>query len=147
MGQEAYYISSNALQLESDAYLPAVNVRRGLLETTKITVGTIYKSHHFEDENYNESHNGIYLSVANWSVGTYKNSGNVQSVFVTYNSNLYQTKSLQVDLVAGLADGYQDWPYAQDDYLPILGVSARWMNLKAMFSPAVLTFGVELPLN
>ena len=148
MGQEAYFISSNALKLESDAYpLPAANVRRGLLETTKITVGTIYKSHHFDDENYNESHNGIYLSVENWSIGTYENSGNAQSVFVTYNPNLYQTKTLQVDLVAGVADGYHDWKYARDEYLPILGVSAQWMNLKAMVSPAVVALGIELPLN
>ena len=87
------------------------------------------------------------MSVEGWSVGTYENSGNVQSVFVTYNPNLYRGKSLEVNLVAGVADGYEGWEYAQNGYLPILGVSAKWMNLKAMLSPDVVAFGVELPLN
>jgi hypothetical protein len=64
-------------------------------------------------------------------VGTYENSGNVQSDFVTYNPNLYRRKSLEVNLVTGVADGYEGWDYAQNGYLPILGVSAKWINLIA----------------
>ena len=49
--------------------------------------------------------------------------------------------------MTGVADGYEDWDYAQNGYLPILGVSAKWMNLKAMLSPDLVAFGVEVPLN
>ena len=147
-GYEFDSISSNSLDLGSNGYdFSVTEQKNGLLETTKIYLGTIYKSHHFNDNDYNETHNGIYVSVERWSVGTYKNSSNVQSVFVTYNQNLYREKSLEVNLVTGVADGYEGWNYAQNGYLPILGVSAKWMNLKAMLSPDLVAFGVELPLN
>jgi hypothetical protein len=80
-------------------------------------------------------------------VGTYENSGNVQSTFVTYNPHLYRDKSLEINLVTGMADGYEGWDYNQNGYLPILGVSAKWMNIKAMLSPHLVAFGLELPLN
>jgi hypothetical protein len=141
-------ISDGSLNFQLDAYhLPVSKARNGFLETTKMKLGTIYKSHHFNDEGYNETHNGIYLGVANWAVGTYKNSGYKQSYFVTYNSQLYQHKSLKVNLVTGVADGYRGWNLAQGDYLPVMGVSAQWMYLKTMISYDVLAFGVELPLN
>lgn len=147
-GYEFDSISSNSLTLESDSYdLSVTKRKKGLLETTKITLGTIYKSHHFKNDDYNESHNGIYVSVEGWSLGTYENSGNVQSVFVTYNPILYRRKSLEVNLVTGVADGYGGSDYAQNGYLPILGVSAKWMNVKAMLSPELVAFGFELPLN
>jgi hypothetical protein len=41
------------------------------METTKISLGTIYKSHHFNNDADNETHNGIYVNVAGWSLGTY----------------------------------------------------------------------------
>lgn len=141
-------ISSNALNLGRDPYHSSTTKReKGLLEKTKITLGTIYKSHHFNSDDYNETHSGIYMSVEGWSVGTYENSGNVQSVFVTYNPNLYRGNSLEVNLVTGVADGYDGWDYAQNGYLPVLGVSARWMSLKAILSPNVVAFGLEVPLN
>ena len=49
--------------------------------------------------------------------------------------------------MTGVADGYEGWDYAQNDYLPILGDSAKWMNLKAMLSPNLVAFGLELALN
>ena len=133
-GSEPYHLSSNKQE-------------QGLLETTRITMGTIYKSHHFNDDNYNETHNGIYLNMKQWSLGTYENSSYAQSVFVTYNPNLYRSNSVEINMVTGVANGYEGWQYAQNGYLPILGVSASWMNLKAMLSPEFITFGVELPLN
>jgi len=146
--QELGNLANSEFNLQSGAYhLPVSNPQPGFLETTKMRIGTIYRSHHFNDEGYNESHNGIYLGVANWAVGTYKNSGYQQSVFVTYNSQLYQQKSLQVNLVTGVADGYRGWNLAQGDYLPVLGVSAQWMYFKTMMSYDVLAFGIELPLN
>ena len=149
-GQEFNSIASNSLDLGSNSYdVLITKEKKGLLETTKIKLGTIYKSHHFNDDdyNYNETHNGIYVSVEGWSVGTYENSGYDQSVFVSYNPNLYRGNSLEVNMVAGVADGYEDWKYSRNGYLPIVGVSAKWMNLRAMLSPNVIAFGVELPLN
>lgn len=133
-GSEPYHLSSNKQE-------------QGLLETTRITLGTIYRSHHFRDYDYNETHNGIYVNVKGWSLGTYENSYYAQSGFVTYNPNLYRGKSVELNLVTGVANGYEGLRYAQNGYSPILGVSARWMNLKAMLSPEFITFGVELPLN
>ena len=121
--------------------------KQGYLETTRISVGTILKSHHFSRNDFNETHHGIYLNFEQWSVGTYLNSGSEQSVFVTYNPELYRNKLLKVNLVAGVADGYEGWNYAQGEYLPMLGVSANWMNLRTMLSFDVVAFGFELPLN
>ena len=147
-GNEFNSISSNTLELGSNHYqISGAEREEGLLETTKISLGTIYKSHHFRDNDYNETHNGIYLAIEDWSVGTYQNSSDVRSVFLTYNPNLYRGHSVEVDLVTGIADGYDDWDYAQNGILPIVGVSAKWMNLKAMLSPNVVAFGVELPMN
>lgn len=121
--------------------------RRGYLETTKISVGTILKSRHFSTREFNETHHGIYLNFERWSIGTYRNSGDEQSVFVSYNPELYRKESFAVNLVAGVADGYEGWNMAQDEYLPILGVSANWMNLRTVLSFDVVSFGFELPLN
>jgi hypothetical protein len=141
-------ITTSALGLEVDPYrVPSSNLKRGYLEQSRISIGTILKSHHFNDQDYNETHNGIYLSVDNWSLGTYLNSGNEQSVFVTYNPSLYRTRSVEINMVAGVADGYDGWEMAQGEYLPLLGVSAQWMYLRTMLSYDVVAFGFELPLN
>ncbi len=120
------------------------------LEETNISIGTIIKSHHFNKVDYydyNESHNGVYINVNKWSAGTYTNSSDDQSIFITYNSNLYRKKPFVVNLVAGVASGYSDWEYALGDYLPILGVSAQWSYLKTMLSYDAVSFGIEFPLN
>ena len=63
-GYEFDGISNNAFSLGSDQYqMSATKRNKGLLETTKITIGSIYKSHHFKNEDYNETHNGIYVNV------------------------------------------------------------------------------------
>ncbi len=80
-------------------------------------------------------------------MGTFENSAKVQSTFVTYNPNMYRSKQLEVNLVVGVADGYEGWEYAQNDYLPIMGVSAQWMYLKAILNPELMALGIELPLN
>lgn len=121
--------------------------RRGYLETAKISVGTILRSRHFSTRDFNETHHGIYLNLDRWSIGTYRNSGDEQSAFVTYNPELYRKESFAINLVAGVADGYEGWNLAQDEYLPILGVSANWMNLRTLLSFDVVAFGFELPLN
>jgi hypothetical protein len=147
-GYEYDSFASNAVNFGNDSpYSSTTNRKKGLLEATKITLGTIYKSHHFNDKGYNETHNGVYVSVVGWSLGTYENSSNAQSVFVTYNPTIYRANSLEVNLVTGVANGYEGWNYAQNGLLPVLGVSARWMNIKTMLSPDVVAFGLELPLN
>ena len=45
-------------------------------------IGTINKSHHYRnDEDFNETHNGIYVVHNRNSFGTYLNSEDEQSVF------------------------------------------------------------------
>ena len=146
--REGDTITTSALNLDFDPYrIPSATNKRGYLEETRIAIGTILKSHHFNNNDFNETHDGVYLSVANWSLGTYRNSGNVQSTFLTYNPSLYRNRSIQVNLVAGVADGYEGWKYSQGDYLPLLGLSAQWSYLRTMMSVDVVAFGFELPLN
>jgi hypothetical protein len=128
----------------------ASNLEGGYLEKAEMAIGTILKSYHFSKydyHDYNETHDGVYINVNKWSAGTYQNSANAQSVFFTYNSNLYKNELFKFNLVAGIANGYEGWEYAQGDYLPILGVSAQWKYLKTMLAPDSLAFGIELPLN
>lgn len=149
-GEENDIITTAALNIDLEPYrVPSSNRQgqRGYLEEARIRIGTILKSHHFTSDDYNETHDGIYLSVENWSLGTYRNSGDVQSTFITYNPRLYRSRSLEINLVAGVADGYEDWELAQGEYLPLLGVSAQWMYLRTMLSYDVVAFGFELPLN
>lgn len=124
----------------------------GLLEDISIAIGTILKSHHFDKDkydyhDYNESHDGVYLRINDWSAGTYINSADARSVFLTYHASLYRSNSIMVDLVSGVANGYEGWENAQGDYLPILGVSAQWMYLKSILTYEAVTLGLELPLN
>lgn len=154
-GAENPDISTSALILESDLYRPTnslsiSNNKKGALEEAKIAIGTILRSHHFNKydyHDYNETHNGVYININRWSTGTYVNSSDEQSVFVTYNPSLYLKGPLEINFVAGISNGYEGWEYAQGDYLPILGVSAQWMYLKTMLSYDALAFGLELPLN
>jgi len=147
-GQEYARVSTNALDFEISAYrLPVLSDRQGYLEKSDLSIGTILKSHHFRNRDFNETHNGIYLSFNEWSLGSYTNSGDEHSVFVTYNPRIYVRRSFQMNLVAGVANGYEGWKYAQDGYLPMLGLSAQWMYLKTLLSPELVALGLELPLN
>jgi len=147
-GEEVSQLAANAFNADINAYSAQLSIdRRGYLETTKISIGTILKSHHFARNGYNETHNGIYLNIDRWSVGSYLNSGYEQSVFVTYNPRLYSNRSLDVNLVAGVANGYEGWDYAQNGYLPLFGVTAQYMYVKTMLSFDLVAVGFELPLN
>ncbi|MCP4488653.1 MAG: hypothetical protein GY820_15265 [Gammaproteobacteria bacterium] len=148
-GQEVTSVTNNILEINPN-HMPVLNNYIGYLENTDISIGTIIKSHHFKKysrQDYNESHKGLYINVNEWSVGTYTNSSAQQSVFVTHNTNVYRKNSFAVNIVAGVASGYETWKYAQDDYLPILGASTQWAYLKAILSHNVVAFGIELPLN
>lgn len=154
-GKEDPDISTSAVILGPDSYglteaLPKSNSKRGYLEENEIAIGTILVSHHFKKydyHDYNETHNGVYINVNRWSTGTYRNSADEQSVFVTYNPNVYRNRLLKVNLVAGISNGYEGWENAQGDYLAILGFSAQWMYLKTVLSYDAVAFGLEVPLN
>ena len=121
--------------------------QEAFLQQKKISIGTILMSHHLGDEAPNETHSGIYFEVDRWSIGTYENSYYRESVFVTYKSEIYSSRVLKFEFVTGLADGYAEATLAQDDYMPILGLSAQMKNLKAMLIYDVLVFGLEFPMN
>lgn len=130
--------------------LPTINLTKGYLEEAELAIGAIIKSYHFSKydyHDYNEIHNGVYISLNKWSAGTYQNSADDQSVFVTYNPNLYKQESFKVNLVAGVANGYGGWEYAEGDYLLLLGISTQWKYLKTVLAPDSVIFGIELPLN
>lgn len=147
-GEENTQLAVNATNADFNAYRAQVAGRkRGYLETSRFAIGTILKSHHFARNNYNETHNGIYLNIDQWSVGSYLNSGYEQSVFVTYNPQLYANRSVAVNVVAGVANGYDGWEHSQNGYLPIVGVSTQVSYLKAMLTFKLVTVGFELPLN
>lgn len=145
----------SALSPEIEPYetsSPVVPLSSGILEKSEIAIGTILKSYHFDKDrydyhDYNETHDGVYLTVNGWSAGTYINSADNRSVFFTYNSRLYRKNTVSVDFVSGLANGYEGWENAQGDYLPILGFSAQWTYLKSILTYDAVTLGIELPLN
>jgi len=145
---EAIQLAANSFNGDINAYRAQIPVaKRSYLETTRLAIGTILKSHHFARNDYNETHNGIYLNIDRWSIGSYQNSGYEQSVFVTYNPSLYASRTLDVNLVAGVANGYEGWDYSQNGYLPIIGVSAQYMYVKTMLSFDLVAVGFEVPLN
>ena len=150
-GDEESVITTSALSLESVPYSAPRNIapsRKGFLQDADIAIGTILKSHHFDDDyDFNETHNGAYLRVERWTVGTYTNSFDAQSTFVTYNPKIYSGRSLAINLVAGVANGYGGSAYARGDYLPLLGVGAQWMHLTAVMQYGVVALGIELPMN
>ena len=146
-------ISTSALDKSTQPYISpksSSTSKNGFLEENKIAIGTILTSRHFKKYDYydyNETHNGAYLTLNRWSTGAFTNSAGEQSIFVTYNPELYQNRSLMVNMVTGVANGYKGWENAQGDYVAILGVSAQWMFLKTMLTYDSVTFGMEVPLN
>lgn len=150
-GDENTDIVTSALDLDTTPYgnpVKSSRTAKGFLENTEIAIGAILKSHHFDDEyDYNDTHDGLYININRWSVGTYTNSSYTRSNFITYNSPLYRNNSITVNFVTGVASGYEGWENAQGDFLPIVGASARWSYLKAMLSYDVVAVGLEMPLN
>lgn len=146
-------ISTSALSPQIQPYISpktAAPSKSGFLEENQIAFGTILKSRHFNKydyHDYNEDHNGVYLNINRWSMGTFANSADERSLFVTYNPILYQNRMFLVNIVTGVANGYDGWENAQGDYMPILGFSAQWSVLKTVLTYDALTFGMEVLLN
>ena len=137
-------VESNAERLPASTYQTADRPR------ARISIGTILRSYHYgkyDEYDINESHNGLYFNINNWSTGTFTNSLDEQSVFVTHNTRLYRDRNFVVNLVAGVANGYEGWENARGDYMPMLGASVQWSSLKVMLSYDVAAFGFEIPLN
>jgi hypothetical protein len=149
--QDSAVVTASLNDLDLNAHrVSTPSQEKAYLEKTRLSIGTILKSYHFgqyEDHDFNETHNGLYLNINNWTTGTYTNSTDRQSVFITHNTNLYRKNDFKVDLVTGLANNYDGWKNAQNGYLPMLGASVQWSGLKVMLSYDVAAFGFELPLN
>ena len=146
---EDYYLVGDPVPGGVTVQLSKKN-QSGFLEGADMAIGSLLSSHHFSkdsDYDYNETHNGVYININNWSLGTYRNSADVQSTVATYNSRLYENKLFKMNLVTGLANGYEGWENAQGDYLLVLGVSAQLGYLKTVLLPDAIALGVEIPLN
>ena len=53
--------------------VPASNSTEGILEKAEMAIGAIFNSYHFskyDNYDYNETQNGLYLNFNRWSVGT-----------------------------------------------------------------------------
>ena len=100
-GQDISVLTSGIDELQFNAYrIPVLNEKKAHLESAKLAVGTILRSVHYSKQagqDFNETHNGIYLNVNNWSVGTFTNSSNRQSVFITHNTSLYRKNAFTID--------------------------------------------------
>lgn len=100
-------------------------------------IGTLNQSRHYrEDDELNETHNGVYL-VHNRNVyGTYYNSEYQQSFFYARNHPINEVFSYSY----GVAIGYNA------GLLPMLAMSAQLSVLKLTLTPEAAVVGFEFPL-
>ena len=100
-------------------------------------IGTINKSHHYRNnDNFNETHNGIYLVHNRSSFGTYLNSEDGQSVFFARYSPINEILSFTY----GVALGYEI------GMVPIVGVSAQVSIFKLTLTQEAAVMGLEFPV-
>jgi uncharacterized membrane protein YqaE (UPF0057 family) len=97
-------------------------------------IGTINKSYHYRDnEDFNDTHDGLYM-VHNRNVfGTYHNSEYEQSFFYARNSPITDTFSFTYGVTFGYNVGM----------LPIVGVSAQVGFLKLTLTHEAAVVGLE----
>jgi len=120
----------------------------GYLEESDVALGTIMPSHHFSDYDYNETHQGLYLSINNWSVGRYTNSFNKSSTVITHNTEWYRNRAFVVKSIEGAATGYEEQKYGLRVLAEYLYVEARWpVDLQVRVIPDAVVFGIEFVLN
>ena len=100
-------------------------------------IGTINKSHHYrDDEDFNDSHDGVYV-VHNRNVfGTYYNSEFEQSLFFARNHRINDTFSYSFGVAVGYNVGM----------VPIVGVSAQFSIFKVTLTQEAAVFGLEFPV-
>ncbi len=100
-------------------------------------IGTINKSHHYrDDEDFNDTHDGVYF-VHNRNVfGTYYNSESEQSLFFARNHRINDTFSYSYGVAVGYNVGM----------VPIVGVSAQFSIFKVTLTQEAAVFGLEFPV-
>ncbi len=100
-------------------------------------IGTLNESIHYRNnEDFNSSHDGIYIAHKNYVFGTYNNSKSEQSFFFARNKQINRTFSYSYGLVTGYSFGT----------LPLLGFSAQFNILKLTFTPEAAIIGLEFSL-
>lgn len=100
-------------------------------------IGTLNKSHHYRnDENFNDTHNGVYIVYNRNSFGTYLNSEYRQSVFFARHRPIDDTFSFTY----GVALGYEV------GMLPIVGLSAQVSIFRLTFTQDAAVMGLEFPV-
>ncbi len=100
-------------------------------------VGTLNKSVHYRsDEDFNDTHDGVYLVHNRNIYGTYYNSEYEQSVFFARNTRLNGTFSF----FYGVASGYEL------GVMPMVGLSAQLSILKVTLTQEAAVVGLEVPL-
>ena len=110
-----------------------------------LSVGTInYSSHYIsleEEEQLNETHNGLYVQYQEWMVGAFTNSYDDSSRFVTRRFNLDQNFSVEV----GVADGYEK---ANDHgYMPLAGLTYHYSIVNISLTPIFVLVGLEFQIG
>lgn len=100
-------------------------------------IGTLNKSVHYQDnDEFNSTHNGLYI-VHNQNVfGTYYNSENEQSVFYARNNRINETFSYSYGLVHGYNFGL----------MPMAALSAQFGIVKFTFTHEAAVVGLEFSL-
>jgi len=100
-------------------------------------IGTLNESHHYrDDEDFNSSHNGIYIVHNNNLFGTYYNSDYAQSFFYARNKRLNDIFSFSY----GVATGYNV------GMVPMVGLSAQISIFKLTLTQEAAVIGLEFPL-
>lgn len=100
-------------------------------------IGTLNKSVHYrDDEDFNDTHDGVYLVHNRNIYGTYYNSEYEQSLFFARSTRLNGTFSF----FYGVASGYEL------GVMPLVGLSAQLSILKVTLTQEAAVLGVEIPL-
>lgn len=100
-------------------------------------LGTLNESFHYRDnEDFNSSHDGIYIVHDRNVFGTYHNSEFEQSFFYARSNRINSTFSYSY----GVAFGYNF------GVMPMVGVSAQFNIVKLTFTQQAAVIGVEFPV-
>lgn len=100
-------------------------------------IGTLNESHHYQDnEDFNSSHNGFYITHKNNMFGTYYNSEFEQSFFYARSRRINRIFSFSY----GVATGYNF------GLVPMVGLSAQMSIFKLTLTQEAAVIGLEFPL-
>ena len=106
-----------------------------------VKIGTMNYSYHYDrSDDWNETHNGIFLQVDNWTVGTYENSEWHRSQYVAYSAPIADSKYFE--WTVGGATGYEKLPV-----MPLVGVKATYHYVYSLITPTVIAVGLSIPIG